>query len=122
MDPKSGGQKWTLKVAAKSGPQKWRSKKDPKSGGEKWTKKMAATSESQKWLKLSKILSVLLSASVERFGVSRMQDFLQCHSSSETWSLLAYFEKNTEAVLHTFPKRWYMSSMVPAMLNLISTF
>ena len=29
--PLIGGQKWTPKVAVKSGPQKWRSKKDPKS-------------------------------------------------------------------------------------------
>ena len=64
MDPKSGGQKWTPKVAVKSGPQKWRSKKDPKSGGQKSTPKVAAKSGFQKWHNLSKIVSVLLSASV----------------------------------------------------------
>ena len=41
VDPKSGGQKWTPKVAVKKGPQKWRSKVDPKSGGQKWTPKVA---------------------------------------------------------------------------------
>ena len=34
-DPKSCGQKWTSKVAAKGGPKKWRSKVDPKSGDQK---------------------------------------------------------------------------------------
>ena len=33
MDPKSGGQKLTPKVAVKKGPQKLRPKVDPKSGG-----------------------------------------------------------------------------------------
>ena len=61
VDPKSGDQKRTPKVAAKSGPKKWRSKKDPKSGGQKWTPKVAVL--------------VLLYASVERFDVSRMRDF-----------------------------------------------
>ena len=56
-DPKSGGQKWTPKVAVKKGPQKWRSKVDPKSGGQKQ-------------------VLVLLSALFERFDVSRMRDFL----------------------------------------------
>ena len=36
-------------MAAKSGPQMWRSKKDPKSGGEKWTPKVASKSGPQKW-------------------------------------------------------------------------
>ena len=48
--PLIGGQKWTPKVAVKSGPKKWRSKKDPKSGGQKWTPKVAAKSGPQKWL------------------------------------------------------------------------
>ena len=56
------------KGAAKSGPQKWRSKKDPKSGGQKWTPKV--------------VVSVLLSASVERFDVSRMRDFSTYYSET----------------------------------------
>ena len=92
--PKSGGQKWTLKVAAKSGSQKWTPKvvvkSGPKSGGQTWTSKVAVKIGPQKWRpkvtttfffflnksrNLSKIVSVLLSASVERFFVSRMRDF-----------------------------------------------
>ena len=49
VDPKSGGQKWTPKVAVKKGPQKWRSKVDPKSGGQKWTPKEAVKKGPQKW-------------------------------------------------------------------------
>ena len=64
VDPMSGGQKWTPKVAVKSGPQKWRLKVDPKSGGPKWTPKVAAKSGPQKWRskKEPKSVSVLLSA------------------------------------------------------------
>ena len=49
VEPKSGGQKWTPKVAVKSGPQKWRSKVDPKCGGQKRTPKVAVRSGAQKW-------------------------------------------------------------------------
>ena len=45
--PLIGGQKWTLKVAVKSGPQKWRPKVAAKSGGQKWTPKVAAKSGPQ---------------------------------------------------------------------------
>ena len=55
----------------------WQSKVDSKSGGQKWTLKVVAKSGPQKWRNLSKIESVLLSASVERLDVSRMRDFLQ---------------------------------------------
>ena len=49
VDPKSGCQKWTPKVAVEKGPQKWRPKVDPKSGSRKRTPKVAAKSGPQKW-------------------------------------------------------------------------
>ena len=76
VDPKSGGQKWTPKVAVNKGLQKWQSKVDSKSGGQKWTPKVAAKSGPQKWRSKKDPKSGCQDyASVERFDVSRMQDF-----------------------------------------------
>ena len=69
--PLIGGQKWTQKVAVKSGPQKWRPKVAAKSGDQF---KFFQICLKDKSCNLFKFVSVLLSASVERFFVSRMRD------------------------------------------------